>query len=763
MKRLFAMLLCGLLLANSVPAYGLATEAATDTAYADVVPVIAPEDYIKTGKQPTTESMEKAILTVKEKITIPAEYSQFDYYFYDTSSYRDAFWSFTWRNPSDYSYIQINCDADYRITYYYKYDSSRNTSVIAKYLKEELKATAEKFIYQVAPALRNKIKLIDVYYEGLYSGNYVYNYQRVQNGVAFPDNNVSVWVNSVTGEVTSISFNWLYDVKVPSSKITISVDEAQKLIKENMKMKLVYETNYIGIYDKNGNKQTKAFLVYKPTLPYISVDAKTGEVYLSRSEWRTINDNGKYEEDNAAEDEAGGAKGSTALTEEEIAKLEELKQLITKDKAFEIVISNPSLYLEETLKSYTASLSKIDKGNGKTAYVWNIHLSDPREIDYNNKDNDYYRAYASASVDAKTGKILSFYSSMKGYYDTVNNKWNAVELSYTKEEGQKILEKFLKAQIRSRYNNSVLVSTNDDYVAYYDKQNAPVYGGYSYQYNRTNEGVEYPYNSIYGSVDGVTGKIYSYGSYWDESVVFESPEGAMTAEEAMNYYLGKEGFGLKYEINVINIYDKGYEKLESYYDYSNAYSVEYEIRLVYRPDVNPSYISPFTGEQLNRNGEVYKITIPYSYSDIASTPENRNILLLADMNIGLEGDQFLPDQAITVKEMNELLSDIGYGYYNPEEVAKSDAMITREELAMTFISQTGLSKLASLSGIYKTGYADESSINSKYYGAVALAKGLGLMTGDSDNYFRPQNTITRLEAVNLIINFIEVMNGGFYY
>ena len=35
-----------------------------------------------------------------------------------------------------------------------------------------------------------------------------------------------------------------------------------------------------------------------------------------------------------------------------------------------------------------------------------------------------------------------------------------------------------------------------------------------------NEGIEYPYNYLYGSVDGVTGKIYSFGSYWNENVEF---------------------------------------------------------------------------------------------------------------------------------------------------------------------------------------------------------------------------------------------------
>lgn len=764
MKRLFVMLLSVLMLASSIPSQSFAAVKSEPAVAPDAI--IKGEDPAGSSVEPTTSGLENAILSVKEKITIPEAYSQFNYYFYDTNSYSDAYWSFTWSNPQDYSMIQVNCDEDYHITYFYQYNASEKISGVSKYLKKELKATADQFIEQIAPELKGHLKFIDATFEGVYSGNYVYRYQRINNGVDFSDNTVTVSVNSVNGKVISASVNWLYDVTVPSNKVKITKEEAAKLISENMKMKLVYRSNYYGIYDKYGvntSHETKAFLVYEPTLNYISIDAKTGEVYLTRSQWV---DTGAYPGAGAAKDEASStANGASmqSLTEEEIAKIEELESLISKQKAIDIIIKNKALYLDKSLKSYSASLNKTETPDGKTSYVWNISLSDPREIDYQ-KETDYYRAYAYANVDAKTGKILSFYASVRNYYDEVNQKWEKVNIPYSKEEGQAILEKFLKSQIKDRFENSVLISTNDDYVVYYDTKNTPVYGGYSYQYNRTNEGVEYPYNNIYGSVDGVTGKIYSYGSYWDDSVVFEPTEGAMSADKAMEYYLGNEGFGLKYEINVINKYDSSYEKLDSYYDYTDAYSVEYQVRLVYRPDVTPYFISPFTGEQLNYDGEVYKETPPYTYQDIKDTPENRNILLLADMNIGFEGDNFLPAQAITIGELSKLLSAVGYGYgSSSEDQLNSDKQITREEIARMFVIKMGLEKLSKLAGIYKTGFTDEDSINEAYLGAVALAKGLGLMTGDKDNNFNPDNTVTRFDAVDLIMNFIAAQQNGIYY
>jgi hypothetical protein len=286
-----------------------------------------------------------------------------------------------------------------------------------------------------------------------------------------------------------------------------------------------------------------------------------------------------------------------------------------------------------------------------------------------------------------------------------------------------------------------------------------VYGGYNYQYNRVNAGVEYPYNGIYGSVDGVTGKIYSVSYNWDTNITFESPTGAMSAKEAMVKYLSKKGFELKYEINVVNEYDS--TKNQEKYD---DYKTKYEVRLVYRPDVTPSYISPFTGEQLNYDGEVYKETKPYSYLDIADIPENRDILLLSDMNIGFEGDNFMPKSEITVGEINSLLEKIGYGYgYAEEETSNVAKTITREEIAQTFIKRLGFEKVSELQGIYKTGFNDESSIDSKYLGAVALAKGLGLMEADASNNFNPKSNISRFDAVNLILNFIKAQKNGVNY
>jgi hypothetical protein len=758
MRKMVALLLSGILIASTVPNNSFAAVNITSDKMASTS-ITKGEPSGGITQDPSSMNLEAAIKAVKAKITIPGEYSEFNYYFYNTSSYVDSYWSFTWRNPKSDSFIQISCDKDYHITYYANYNYSQRENKVSVFLKKELKSTADSFIKQIAPEISSKLEFVDASYEGIYSSNYRYQYQRKENGVILPDNTVTISVNSITGNVTSASINWLYNEPVPSSSVKLTKEEAAKLLKDQFNMKLVYRTDYAIYYDyKYGytNTSKKAFLVYEPTQNYISVDAKTGKIYLTRNEWveRNMSNESAKAEDSIT---AGTGSFTSQLTEQEAAKVEDLKNLITKETALKAVISNKYLLIDKSLTSNSVTLYKMSDGNGKDSYAWYISLSDPRPVNYE-KDQDTYRAYANAMVDAKTGKIINFYTSVKNYYDAKNQKWNSVKIPYDKEKSREVLEKFLNSETKDYFKNTILVNTNDDYVAYY-KNNTPVYGGYNYQYNRVYEGIEYPYNGIYGSVDGVSGKVYSFSTNWDTGVVFESPKGAMTPEKAMEYYLSNEGFGLKYEINTINTYSAGNSLMNGSI---NQPSVDYEIRLVYRPDVNPSYISPFTGEQLNYNGEVYKKSKPYQYLDIADTPENKDILLLADMNIGFEGDYFNPNSPITIGEVNSLLDKIGYGYVISEDNSSSK-LITREEMAYNFIVKLGLEKMSKINGIYKTGYADETAINQQYLGAVALAKGLGLMDGDSNNNFNPIRNITRAEAVHLLLSFIKVQNGGIYY
>jgi Peptidase propeptide and YPEB domain./S-layer homology domain. len=757
MKKIATILLSAALIASTVPTDSYAALASSSTAVSGPV-VPAKKVFVTNNTDPSDQKLESAILAVKKVIDIPESYSKFDYNFNSQISYRDSSWNLTWSNPTDNSSITVNCDMDNHITYFSKYDGNSSSKGLVKYLKSEQKSTADSFIKKIAPEIFDSLEYTKADYDSVYSGNYIYYYQRKNNGIDFPDNSVSITVNSTSGEVIGATVNWLYGVAVPSAQTKISKSEAAELIKKNMKMKLVYHTNYYHIYDSSDNTPQKAFLVYEPSQNYISIDATTGKVYSSRSEWIYADGGNGYKSGYAKTDDIKEA-ASNALAKEETEKVEDLKGLISKEEAIKKITENKSLYLEDTLTSYTATLQKLSNNKGNASYVWDINLRDPREVK-NEKKPDTYRAYAYATVDAKTGKILSFYSSMKSNYNETKQKWETVKVKYSKDQSRKILEKFLKNQIKDRIDNAVLTDEKNDYIAYYKSQN-PIYGGYSYAYNRVNEGVEFPDNNISGSVDGVTGKIYSFGSYWFDNIAFESTNGAISAEDAMKYYLNNEGYGLKYEINMINKDASKDKPVPQAADITNQYNVEYNIRLVYRPDVNPSYLSPFTGKQLNSDGKEYEQVKPYTYKDIDDSEANRNIQMLTDMGIGFKGEYFQPNKYITVEEINQLIDDITGGVDDAEQ-ASSGNTVTKEKLAQMFITKLGMEKIAQLKGIYKVDYNDAGDIDAQYLGAVALANGLGIMTADTSNSFKPKSNVTRYDAVNYILNFINAQQVRVY-
>ena len=703
-------------------------------------------------KEPTQAELEKMITAVKSKISIPEELSQFEYNFNSENYDSSAIWNLSWHNKDYTKQINVQSDQKGNILNYYVNDNN-DGYYSPKYLKSELKATATKFIKNTSPDIFGGIEYVGARSQGINNGQYIYQYQRVENKIAMPDNMITVGVNFETGKVVSYSASWLYGVKIPSAEVLVTEKEAAAKIGKEVTMKLAYQNAYTT--DDNGKTTIKAFLVYAPDKSYVAVDAKTGEVYTTQNEWIEKKDAGSFSE--SAKDSS--LEYGKSFTSQEILKVEELAGLISRKDAINAVTGNKSLLLDKNLKSISANLYKQSdeyyNNSNETKYVWNITLSDPREIDKKSEIN--YRAYASATVDAVTGKLISFNSSVKDYYNMTKEEWESVKVKYSSEQSKVVLEDFFKSQIPDLFKNSVLTDNKESYVIAY-KDEKEVYGGYYYQYDRVNEKINYSYNGIYGSVDGVTGKIYSYSYNWDENVTFESPTNMITAKQAFDYYIADDGFDLVYEINNLHTIDSSYNTSDEYYDSSDAYSLATEVRLVHRTNITPAYISPFTGKQLNEEGKEYNVNENnYSYSDIKNQDSARSILLLADIGIGFAGGQFLPEQAITTKELGKFLSLSGYYYNTDKYKLKNDSSTITRLYASKFIIQIlGYDNIAKIKGIYSTNFKDVDQISDANIGYAALAQGLKIITSNSKNEFKPDVKLTRAQASDMIIAMLAV-------
>ncbi len=748
-KRIVSLSFTGLLLVSLLPVDAISkaqtnlrvlsevNESSTSDSYQiSSIDIPAVGEVVVTDVKETNQSkqLEDVLKLVKGKVSIPKDLNKFDSYYNDNNYNGIPYWNLSWYNEDYSKRLRVQADNDGNILNYYYSDDAMNY-IAPKFLKDELVGVANKFIKTVANDIFTKLEYVGVESLGTYSGQYQYTYTRVENGIPMPDNVVTVGVNYNTGKVVSYSSNYLYNIDIPSKDVKITKEEAKEKIGKNVKMELSYQNAYTT--DSKGNTTIKAFLVYSPNNSYIAVDAKTGEVYSTKNTWVT------NEEATGMAFDKESAKADSGLTKEELAEIDNLKGLISKEEAIKAVKDNSSLWIDGNAKAITANLYKqyTDNNDKNISYAWNIYMVDPREANYESKDT--YRAYARATVDAKTGKIISFYSSVKDYNYMSKDEVAALSIKYDLAAGQKLLESFIKTQIPDLYAKSEF-SNNDIRYIIYDSLGNELPRVFNYNYNRVNEGIRYDYNGIYGSVDGVTGKITSFSYNWNNNLTFESPKDVMSSSKAFDYYMSNDGFNLNYEVNTINSTSP------------TSYSVKNEVRLVYSTNIYPSYISPFTGKQLGYDGKEYvKSSDKYVYSDIKGNSMERSIKLLSDIGIGFTGGKFEPNKEIKGTELKEFLH--GIGFYNTQKfkVLDNESSLSRLEISKVLISILGYDKLANIKGIYTIDFADKKSVKAEDVGIVSIVNGLKLVKANSKNEFRPNDKLTRGEAANLLIELLQ--------
>lgn len=708
-----------------------------------VIKTLAVTSGVNTEGEATKGNLEKVVVAIKAKITIPKGLTDFEYD-YNLNGYDSSpTWNLIWSNKDNSKRISITCDEKANIINYYNESDRENGKYNPKHLKSELRDSANKFIKKIAPSIYSHLKYVENQSGSIYSGCYTYSFERIENGISMPDNGVTIMINYETAQVVAANLSWLYDVKIPDTHSVISSQKAAVLIGNQMKMILSYENAYD--MEESEKETIRTFLAYAPDKSYLSVDAKTGKIYSSRYEWLEEGKNEGSTNDQSVAGESNGKKDESSLTEAEIKKIKELEGLIDKTKAINIIKNEKSLLLENSLSVVTANLSNtaINSQDKKSSYVWNISFSKP--ISKSEESGDSYRPYANASVDAKTGKIISFRGSVRNYYDISEEKWESIKVNYSKNEALTIAENFLKNQIPDRLNQSRISKSENGYIIAF-KEDQPVYGGYDFNYVRINENIEYAYNGINAKVDGVTGKIYHYTSNWSDSITFQSPKGAITQSEAFKKYIALEGYGLVYEIN----------QIETVSTKDNTYSNKKEVRLVYRADIYPSRISPFTGKQLDENGENFTSKKgTYSYTDISSHKFQRSILLLADLGIGFDSSKFLPNNKIKAGEIESLLININNNAKGLTEQQKRNR-VTRMDMIKRCIKVIELEKVAQIKGIYSVDFEDKKSIAKADIGYVALAKGLNIVSGKKLN---PNKEMTRAEAADMIVNLLIGQSG----
>lgn len=684
------------------------------------------------------EELARVTNTVKVTLGIDNSFPKFSSSVSDSKTYRN--WYLTW--SGDEIYINVTADSSGKILNYYRYkteypkETTGYAPAFPKTSRDDALPAATTFINKVLKdgETANFNEGIKEVYPVYKVGAYNFSGSIMLNGIKSP---ISFYISVSSGDMSVSNFSRSDSYgrtsgPVPSATPSVSPESALKLLASKVKLKLQY------VLAEDGKTAVLRFLpVYSGN--YI-VKADTGELLNIDppvSVYPTAAVNGMGDK----------AKSSypSGLSQVELSAVSELEGVMPKDKLDAVLRSTSGLGLDESFTLESSSYSK-DGESGKIycslSYVKKI--SDLAAI--KERFPDFYSSAAKSPevrpvyihkyvvLDAKTAE-LKYISGGKSVSGNEKKVLNADALSAKASQ-------FLQNNLGLIFAKTTLNTESSN----------PENG--LFVYSETVNKVQFPQNSISISLDTYDGTVSNLYYSWKDGYAFDTSEGLVSPDSAMESYLACFKPILQY------VYATQKEAPDSR-----------SLMLVYKLEASApvSGIDAKTGKAIimpTETGAPKK-----AYDDIEGCYGKTQIEALAKYGIGFSGKSFLPENQITQKDaLTLLLSAVGYsseekddylyeaayryGFINRGE-KKPDKLLNRAEYIKMLIAATEYGAAAKLNGIYICGFTDDSEISSDYYGFVAIAKALGIVKGDTENNFSPLSLATRQDAAIMLYNFMS--------
>ena len=677
-----------------------------------------------------SDDLENAILTAKSKIEIPEEYSEFSSNIY--TDYGEISYSLRWTTKAEeYSQnkqISINVNSHGDITSYdcSDYTTYSNKLQFPKFTDEEFKNTAKQWLFYVNPSWEKSLPDDAITVEGIKSvssSSVPVIFKRMENGLPFCNDYATILINTQTKEIISFYSTWTYATTIPDPMDAINEIDAEKIYHEKSPMELSYQ-----------NIDNHGVLVYTPSNHGVVIDARTGEEFDFFRYGQSSNL--KYAAtDSLMAEESTSASGAEAprLTENELKNIDEVENLLPESELRNIAENLPNTEIKD-LTLISADYHRINNADEPAQYRARLYYE-------NTEPDDYGNAYVY--LDAQTGELFNF----NCYTDRKADEKNKV--SY--DTAFKTAESFIK-----QYGGlaSEKVKNITEPPAYMEK----VYN-YNYYFCRFENAVPFNDNGFSITIDPITGNITSYYKTWNEEIEFEKPDELVSPEKAGDILVDAAKMILSYD----------FEQGES--------TTEPIIGMTYRLGSNvPRIIKAKTGEIISYNGELYNpqeteiispVDVSGHYGETAITKLLENGLIV------LEEDEtaFRPDDYITQRELIAFLCCLDYGapqpifsdtvarkinnYRNYDITIDPEGTASREFGVTLMVTTLNYHETAKLKGIYKTAFADQDMISEDMLGYVALAQGLGIISGDGNGLFNPTESLTKADAAIMIYNYLS--------
>lgn len=697
------------------------------------------------------ERLKAITLSVKETLDIGDDFTSFNGTLNESES--ASLWSLSWSGEKEQIYVSANENG--RIVSFSDYitgsftPSGGNIPRFPKMTLEEANAAAAAFLDKVLNTQTETVELkgntsLD------YSGNSIYylNGTLKLNGIDTPIG-ISVSVSSATKKVMSFyrgDYGQDYSgVTKPAAATDMTA--AAAALKGTLNMKLIYALP--------GDGSHTARLQYQPNPDgtYV-VDAATGKLIdLSKLDWSNGRPGVPGKE---AADSGTAAAPSSTLTPVEQAAVDKLQGVLSQSALESIIRAYTELGLTSDYQLQYINYYTYEDDNKETQVTVSL------EMTYTPQDGE--SQYRYITMDAKTGKLISLSSNriyteaqaQETSYPYTNSQTEAVARAFA----SKILPDEMKQTVLSQ--DSIILSATDS-TRYY-------------AFLRSHDTIAFPENYITVGVDAKTGYVVSFYYNWYKfDVDFVSSAGIITADTASEKYVSAAGTTLKY-INVPKSTDASGLLL--------AYTAA---------DTSVWGVNAVTGDVLKAAAVA---ATGITYDDVSGNPYASIINKLAAYGVGFSGGSFKPDAQLTqldalifilsangrtftpmplVTEKSsavesadgKLVSPVlptetddiyntaySMGILTPAEKDPS-RLVSRAEFVKYLVNALGYGDVAKLNGIFKAGFKDDKLISAELMGYVAIGKGLGIVRGDQNGRFKPNDITSRAIAAIMIYNCLS--------
>ena len=670
----------------------------------------------------------------------------------------------TTNNDSGLGYIEIFSDidghifmvADYRTKHIYGHQLFK--PLLALNVRDAI-SISDAFIKKVLGDKATEIVPNFVYsYIDMIYQEYVAVYSVEKNGVPVKDAELIVWVDMQDAKVCDYSYMVNTKATYGNAADALSSQSAQESFEKEFPVLLAYTTDY--------DKDNYARLVYTlPDAPNAGINALTGKRMPFYSDITANDESDESIEELLAEyyyyyyttlnDTLHNPleEGAT-LSEVLLDELDNAADLFTEDGIMaKLKGYGVPGFAEENMKRKIVLLKNESRSSKDVSYLYYITYTPLKRAK---------GGYLYATLDAKTGELLS-YSHYPRDYEYENKLPDNAAVMKAEAFLQKVSpNQFAKCK---RFGDGSII----DYfygMEYFINRSELFYARYENDLPFLN-------NGLYVNYDTETGCIIDYYRDWSDAIEFTDVSDIATPAKAFDRLISDFPLTQRY---VFNAHSNWLEQpslqanlfylLEDYYGQAiDAASGEPMYELSESPemfelprntydDVDQAYYKT-AAEQLLNVGVMIDNSGLLKPKDIIRQKDFLALLLRSLTDFEYEYAYYT-----THDSKDELVQDILYqlatefGFIMQHEIAPEREM-TRQEAVVYLVRAMGLDKVADKSDMFNIPFKDRDSIDPVLSGYVAIAKAYGIINGDTNNQFNPNQKLKRCDAIMMINNLMK--------